>query len=931
MASDSKPAKSIFLQALDLSPADREAFVRSRCGAHESLRQEVRELLQHHAHVDPAFLAKTARQPHAGDVPGDLLGPYKLLEPLGEGGMGTVWIAEQTQPIQRRVALKLIRADLDSRQVAARFEAERQALAMMDHPNIAQIFDGGMTSFPGAASAGSGDSPPSGRPYFVMELIRGTAITHYCDEHQLSIRARLELLATICGAVQHAHQKGIIHRDLKPSNVLVAHDDTVPVPKIIDFGIAKAVGQRLTDRTMHTALTQVVGTPLYMSPEQAALNHLDVDTRSDIYSLGVLLYEMLTGSTPFEQAHLQSVAFDEMRRILQEEEPPRPSVHVTTRGAAWSTVSKRRGSDPRQLATTLRGELDWIVMKCLEKDRRRRYQSASDLAADLRRYLAGEVVLACPPSLRYRLAKFARRHRVAVLATTFVCGSLIVGITGTSVGLLKAHEQRRLAETNAERYKLAAAAETKARRTAEEREAETRAVLEFVETKVFAAARPPRQAGGLGDVSLRAALQAAEQHIASSFLDQPLIEARLRMSLGISYSHLGAAAEAQTQCQRARDLYTAKLGPHHPDTLASLHNLAICYQALGQNTAALQLNEEVLALRRRHLPVQHPDTLKSIHSLSNNLYALERHAEALELRRELLPVVRETYGHAHLETLHAQHNLAASYLAQGRFEEALQEFQQVMKSYESRYSTHPDALLVRTNLGICLGRLGRHDEALAEQENAWQLRIKLLGPDHPETLQSMINVAAGHANLGRLEKALEIAQQALPLLEKRRGPSHPETLFCLANSALFLMDLGRDEEALPLFDECWQRAVAQPGTRQLLPTLHTRRLQIHAKRLDVDQCRKAAEMWEALGPQDAEQLYLAACSRAVTAGVIANSPADQAGDAAAGVEAERNRAMNWLQQAVTAGFRDMTRLKTDPALDSLRHREDLQQLVSGLE
>ena len=333
------------------------------------------------------------------ETPGTQIGPYKLLQELGEGGMGTVFLAEQQHPVERRVALKIIKAGMDSRQVLARFEAEEQALAMMDHQNIAKVFDAGVT--------------PTGRPYFVMELVKGIPITQYCDHEHLNPRERLELFIPVCQAVQHAHQKGIIHRDLKPSNVIVALYDGKPVPKVIDFGVAKATGARLTERTMFTEVGQIVGTLEYMAPEQAELNNLDIDTRADIYSLGVLLYELLTGSPPFTARELRSAAFDEMLRIIREVEPPKPSTRLSS-SEALPTIAANRKLEPQRLTKLVSGEIDWIVMKCLEKERTRRYETATGLALDIKRYLHEEPVAAGPPSRRYRLRKFARKHRVAL-------------------------------------------------------------------------------------------------------------------------------------------------------------------------------------------------------------------------------------------------------------------------------------------------------------------------------------------------------------------------------------------------------------------------------------------------------------------------------------------------------------------------------------
>jgi serine/threonine protein kinase/uncharacterized protein HemY len=424
--------EEIFLEALARSqPEERAAYLERACAGKPALRASVEALLRANVGATgflerPApAVAATAAEPGAAEGPGTIIGHYKLMEQIGEGGMGLVFVAEQQHPVRRKVALKVIKPGMDTQQVIARFEAERQALALMDHPNIATVLDGGATA--------------SGRPYFVMELVKGVPITEYCDQSQLPIRQRLELFLHVCQAVQHAHTKGVIHRDIKPSNVLVMSHDGTPLVKVIDFGVAKAVGQQLTDKTIYTHFAQLVGTPLYMSPEQAGESSLDVDTRSDIYSLGVLLYELLTGTTPFQKERLKEVGFDELRRIIREEEPPRPSTRLSTLGQAATTVAAQRQSDPKRLSQLFRGELDWVVMKALEKDRARRYETASAFAADVQRYLNDEPVLACPPSARYRLGKLARRHKVALTTAALVTAALLLGTAGS---LWQAHEAR---------------------------------------------------------------------------------------------------------------------------------------------------------------------------------------------------------------------------------------------------------------------------------------------------------------------------------------------------------------------------------------------------------------------------------------------------------------------------------------------------------
>jgi serine/threonine protein kinase/Tfp pilus assembly protein PilF len=432
----------MFVEAVQIAdPANRKAFLDRACGSDAALRDRMAGLLSALNRAGNFLQSPLAAHalldlpaPKAPDAPGTTIGSYRLLEQIGEGGFGIVFMAEQTRPVRRRVALKVIKPGMDTRQVVARFEAERQALALMDHPNIAQVFDGGATA--------------SGRPFFVMELVRGMPITDFCDQSRLPPRDRLHLFVQVCQAVQHAHQKGVIHRDLKPSNVLVSMHDTTPVVKVIDFGVAKALDQKLTDKTLFTGFAQLVGTPTYMSPEQAGQSGLDVDTRSDVYALGVLLYELLTGTTPFDKERLRAAGFDEMQRVIREEDPPRPSTRVSTLGHAAATVSTNRQSDWQKLARLMRGELDWIVMKALEKDRGRRYETASAFAADVQRYLANEPVLACPPSAWYRFRKFSQRNRASL--SVFGLVLFFVVLMGSGAGWFVRDRAARRARLNVE-------------------------------------------------------------------------------------------------------------------------------------------------------------------------------------------------------------------------------------------------------------------------------------------------------------------------------------------------------------------------------------------------------------------------------------------------------------------------------------------------
>ncbi len=455
--------RDIFIEALSVEPSKRPMVLDRACCGDPALRAKVDCLLVAHERQEsfildrpPAGLGVTVDQPLLSERPGTVIGPYKLLQQIGEGGMGVVFMAEQSVPIQRTVALKIIKPGMDTRQVIARFEAERQALALMDHPNVAKVLDAGATE--------------SGLPYFVMELVRGVPITTYCDQKRLSLRGRLELLLPVCHALQHAHQRGLIHRDIKPSNVMVAEYDDQAVPKVIDFGVAKAIAQRLTDKTMFTEFGQLVGTVEYMSPEQAKLNQLEVDTRSDIYSLGVLLYELLTGSTPHRRDRLSAAAFDEMLRIVREEEPPKPSTRLST-AEGLPLIAANRGLEPSQLNRMVRGELDWVVMKALDKDRNRRYQSPDSLAADIGRFLHNQAVEACPPSITYKMRKLAKRNKAAVSTAAAILATLLLATAASTWQAIRAMRAERVVARSL-------VSETSARKDAEAHLERTRAAVE---------------------------------------------------------------------------------------------------------------------------------------------------------------------------------------------------------------------------------------------------------------------------------------------------------------------------------------------------------------------------------------------------------------------------------------------------------------------
>jgi serine/threonine protein kinase/tetratricopeptide (TPR) repeat protein len=958
MVEQSRRAKSIFLEAIEEhAPEQWPAFLEHACGGDVGVRTQVEKLLRAQAalgsfHEGPrSAWADTVEHPPA-ERPGTRIGPYRLVRPIGEGGMGVVYLAEQDEPVRRRVALKIIKPGMDTASAIARFESERQALALMDHLHIARVLDAGATD--------------TGRLYFVMELVRGGPITEFCDQNRLGPEARLRLFLDVCAAIQHAHHKGVIHRDIKPSNVLVTLHDGVPVVKVIDFGIAKAAGPKLTPKTPFTTAGQMIGTPAYMSPEQARTGGLDIDTRTDVYALGVLLYELLTGTTPLEGKGLSEAGYFEMERLIREEEAPRPSTRLSSLGDSATVLAGNRGLDVKRLAQLLAGDLDWVVMKALEKDRNRRYDTPGGLAEDVERYLRGEPVGARPPSRMYKVRKFAQRHRAGVVAGSAVALALLVGAAAATWQAVVA--------TRAQREALAAAAaEREAREWAQAREAETRAVLEFVESRVFAAARPRGLAGGLGrEVTLRRAVEAALPYVETGFTNQPLLEARLRLSLGQSFWYLCEAKTAAEQCRKALALYDQHLGPDHPETLRAMHNLARCYHDLGRyadalalceqtlalrkarlgpddpdtlssmevlancsaalcrRADALALREQTLALRKARLGPEDPDTLRSMYQLANSCTVLGRHADALALREGSLALQKAHLGPEHPDTLRSMNGLAVTWGDLGRHADAVKLYEETLGLQKVHLGPdHPDTIQTMYNLANRYADLGRHADALTLREETLALHRARLGPDHPRTLMTMNKVAWSYAALGRHADALALFGETLALQKANLGPDHRDTLLSMHGVAASLVQLGRGAEALPVIDECVRRAAGNPVARRLLPGVVDLRLRHFEGARDGAGCRQTARMWEDLKRTDADSLYTAARLRAVTAAVLRAADGSPAGGQQA--DAEAGRALAWLGQAAAAGFKDAARLRQDRDLDALRDRADFTKLVAVLE
>jgi tetratricopeptide (TPR) repeat protein len=743
------------------------------------------------------------------------------------------------------VAVKLIKPGMDSRAVLARFEAERQALALMDHPNIAKVLDAGAT--------------PVGRPYFVMELVKGVPITRYCDDHRLGVRDRLVLFADVCRAVQHAHQKGVIHRDLKPNNVLVAPYDGKPVVKVIDFGVAKAAGQPLTERTLVTGLGAVVGTPEYMSPEQAELNNLDIDTRSDIYALGVLLYELLTGTTPLTSRRVKEAALLEVLRVIREEEPPRPSVRLSTTEELPS-IAAVRSVEPAGLSRLLRGELDWIVMKALEKDRNRRYETANGLARDIQRHLADEVVEARPPSTGYRLRKFVRRNKGRVLATALVLLALVAGTIGTTWGYLSADrarkaearraESERLAKLDAQQQKAAAEAAEKAARGEAEK---VKTINAFLTQDLLSQAEPANNAVE-DKVTLLEVLDRAAAKVGERFAEQPELERELRDTIGATYHGLASweKAEAQyramlesarRQGEESVETYRAmsglahilnsrgqvggealamaetaakglesRLGPDHERTLSSMNILGRSYQDAGKLDLALRLYEETLRRSQAKLGPDNPRTLAAINNMASGYRAAGKLDQALPLFDEALRLSKVRLGSDHPHTLVSMGNLARGYQAAGKLDQALPLFDEALRLSKVRLGReHPDTLYAMGNLASGYRDAGKLDQALPLLDEALRLKKAKLGPDHPNTLYAMSYLAAGYRDAGKLDQALPLLEEALRLSKAKLGSDHPHTLIAMGNLAQGYRDAEKLEQALPLFEESLRLEKARLG------------------------------------------------------------------------------------------------------------------------
>jgi eukaryotic-like serine/threonine-protein kinase len=927
-------------QALALAPQERARFLDQACASSETLRAELESLLLAEDEMSDEFLNSPLRgvlDPQVGEIDsvaalvvGQIFAErFELIRKLGEGGMGQVWLAQQTSPLRRQVALKLIKAGMYDEAVVLRFHSERQSVAMMDHPAIAKVFDAGTT--------------PQGQPYLVMEYVPGLPITDYCDQHKLTIKDRLELLVQACEGVQHAHQKAIIHRDLKPSNILVIEVDGKPMPRIIDFGLAKTTAPPATGESLFTQLGQLIGTPGYMSPEQVIHSGPDIDTRTDVYSLGVILYVLLTGLQPFETKRREKPSLEEWLRQLREDEPPNPSIKVSSDKDTSIATADSRNTEPKKLISQLRGDLDWIAIRALERDRTRRYGTALELAADLKRFLNHEPVIARPASAAYRLRKYIRRHRVGM---SVGAGLLLVLAVFSLVQALQ------LRETTRERDH----AKQERDRAHQERDRAAR-IADFM-SSMFKVPDPSEARGN--SVTAREILDRAATDIGTGLAQDPDVQSQMMHEMASTYNNLGLHARAQTLAQQALDARLSLHGSNDPKTLESMSQLGLILHMEGHDADAEALDRRALAAERRILGSDDPLTLETADDLATVLNTLGHYPEAEKLEHEVVDSSTRRLGLESALTLRAKNHLGSILFYAGHSADAEKVLRPALDIERRVWGPdHPETMKATTMLAICLHHQDRFAEAEPLYREVLASSERVLGTEHQATAVAMVNLADMFADEERLPQAEKLFREALAILVRVLGPDHPRTLIAQLNLTRVLRSEGRLQEAEKLQRETLASEIRAHGPEypdtflsqsELAKTLFLERRYAQAEKLaretfDVQlrtlgpRHRDVLDTLQRLGMAMALNHHYAQAKLLFTDVIEKARNSTGSGNrwyvwyafaCAAAASNHLDEALSYLQEASDQGLKDADGLATDDDLKILRSNPRFQQLIAEL-